>query len=219
MKFNSKSFILVSIILFFVSLFIVYFFSLSSDIYREGMQVNGADISGTEININGSINDTTLVLTKAPKMSINVGDLLLTHNGSSIKDESGNQISIESGSDLTYSLSNTATNVSFNTIENYIIFSIDTGIKKESVSKQVSVNGKIDSSLNFVLTSKPNVEIKKGNALLFSNGDKVKDASDNPIYIDSANGVIYTLTSSPNPDYDLFNKTKDYIIDNATSSK
>jgi hypothetical protein len=83
----------------------------------------------------------------------------------------------------------------------------------------VPVNGKIDSSLNFVLTSTPNVDIKKGDALLFSNGDKVKDASDKPIYIDSANGLIYTLTSSPSVDYDLFNKTKDYIIDTATSSK
>lgn len=218
MKFNLKPFILLSIILFFLYIFIAHFFSLSSVIYREGMQLNGVDVSGTEIPVNGSINENSLVLTKEPKKTINVGDLLLSSSGNSIKDESGNQISIESGKELTYSLSNTPSNVNLNTIENYIIFSLDTGVKKEDTSKQVPINGKIDNSLNLILTTTPNIEIKKGNLLLFSNGDKVKDSSNKEIYIASGNGLMYILTGSPSADYDLFNKKRDYIIDTTTTS-
>lgn len=218
MKFNLKPFILLSIILFFLSIFIIHFFSMSSFIYREGMQLNGVDVSGTQIEINGSINENSLVLTIAPKKKIKVGDLLLNSAGNSIRDESGNQISIESGSDLTYSLSNTPSNVNLNTIENYIIFSIDTGVKPEDTSKQVAVNATIDASLNLILTTPANIEIKKGNLLLFGNGDRVKNASNKDIYINSGNGLMYTLTSSPRADYNLFNEKRDYMIDTTNSS-
>lgn len=220
MKFNLKPYILVCIVLFFFFIFIYHFFSLSSVIYREGMQLNGVDVSGTKIAVNGSINDSSLMLTNNPTTTINTGDLLMTSAGNPIKSVSGNPISVESGSGLAYALSETPIDVKFNTIENYIIFSIQSPEKKsdETSSKQVSVNGKIDMSLNFILTTKPNLDIQKGNTLLFSNGDKVKDVSNNVIRIASGNGLLYTLSGAPSQDYDLYNKTKDYIVDTTLSS-
>jgi hypothetical protein len=219
MKFNSKHIFLLILILFFIWIIIRHLFSLPKVIYREGLQVNGRDVSGTQIPIQASINETSLTLLDKPQIAIRNGDILLTNNGNVIKSITGKPIIIEIGDGLTYSLSDTPTDVTFQKVMEYIIFSLDNGEKnEEKVSTQYNVNGKIDTNMNFVLNSSPEVDFAPGSFVLFGNGDNVKDNSNNPITIVSGSGALYALSRLPNPDYNLYDTPIDYIVEVQSSS-
>jgi hypothetical protein len=219
MKFNFKFIFLLFIILFFIYVIIHNYVSLPSVIYREGLEVNGVDISGIEIMINGSINDDRLTLSSEPKSLINTGDILLDRNGNIIKSISGDPITIEIGDGLTYYLSETPVNVIFKTRTDYIIFGLMNENRKTKIDEpQNNINGKLDTSMNLILSTKPNMDIQPGNVLLFNNGDNVYDISKNPIRIVSGSGLIYKLSSVADPEYDLYDKNTDYILDASFSS-
>lgn len=214
MKFNSKPIFLLCIILFFAWIFLSNFFSLPRAIYQEGLEINGSDVSGTQIPITASITDTNITLLDQPQTPIKSGDILLTNNGAVIKSISGNPISIGIGTGLTYSLSDTPTEITFKKLTEYIIFSLDDGEKKsETTVRQYNVNGKIDMSMNLVLSDKPGVDFNPGSKLLFSNGDNVKDNSKNPITIVSGSDSLYKLSGVANPEYNLYNKSIDYMVE------
>jgi hypothetical protein len=96
---------------------------------------------------------------------------------------------------------------------------VDNGNKKEEpVSTQININGKLDTLMNLILTNKSTSNIQPGSLLLFTNGDNVNDISKNPIYITSGSGIVYKLSGLADPEYDLYNKKSDYIIDLSSSS-
>lgn len=219
MKFNLKFMFLLSSILFFAYVIIYNILSIPDVIYREGLKVDGVDVSGVEIHVTGSINENNLSLSEEPKMPIHPGDILLTKSGSIIKGASGNPITIDIASKTNFSLSETPENVSFKTVADYVIFSIEPGNKKtESISSDKTVNGKLDTSMNLILSSKPMIEIQSGNQLLFTNGDNVKDSSKKPIHIVKGSGLLYKLSGLADSKYDLYNKNADYMIDSSSSS-
>jgi len=209
MKFNSKHIFLWIVILFFGWIIVSDCFSLS----REGLDINEKDVSGTQIPINASISDKNLMLLEKPQTPIHTGDFLLTNNGVLIKSISGNPISIENGDGLTFSLSDTPNDVTFNTITEYIIFGVNHDeTESETNSKQYKINGVIDTSMNFTLSSKPDLDFTPGTKLLFANGENVKDDSKNSITIVSGSGLLYQLSGLADPDYNLYDTPIDYMV-------